>query len=500
MTRLRIADLTGQAVPGIPEGAVEGVSMVVEPGDIAAVFGAAGSGTHTLIRLLAALDRPTSGKIIQDEGDITHDDPHERRFGVVLRDALMFPGTVAENVGFGLRYSTRDGGRKWRAETRTSRIREVLRCVGLQDAQDEDAQSLPHEDRARVALARALAPSPTVLLLEAPTHAVGEVLKPDYRASLRQILRSISMTTIIFTDDLRDAVGIADDLHVMVDGRFAQSGTLSRVLAGPNSIPVAHLLGYVTLIRGEVSGNWILEETVGAVQFPKGFPLRSPATALAHPAAMLAVPEDSGLGCGVAGTVERIRATGPTYLLDVRIGERMVEARWEWDIAPPSLRSAVALAVNAGTLRFFNDPNGAARSAPDRPPASEGDETRDQLPPTAELEPDAPDVEAPSTGDALERGESIDPSDEPPDDAADSTEDQTEDRAPTTANETAEVAGSLWARPGQGPAPAAAPPRSTTPSEPPAREPADPNAPWTSASTPAVPSNPSDRHRGMPLD
>jgi hypothetical protein len=85
---------------------------------------------------------------------------------------------------------------------------------------------------------------------------------------------------------------------------------------------------------------------------------------------MLGVPESSGLGCGVTGVLERVRAIGPTHLLDLRVGERTIEVRWEWDLNPPEPDSVIGIAVTPGTLRFFNEPNAprpAASAAPEEP-------------------------------------------------------------------------------------------------------------------------------------
>src|SRR5690606_16999324 len=81
------------------------------------------------------------------------------------------------------------------------------------------------------------------------------------------------------------------------------------------------------------------------------------ARALGHPAVMLGVPESSGLGCGVSGSIERVRAIGPSYLLDLRVGERTIEVRWEWYVNPPALDEIISIAVTPDTLRFFNERN-----------------------------------------------------------------------------------------------------------------------------------------------
>ncbi|MCK9486345.1 MAG: ATP-binding cassette domain-containing protein [Dehalococcoidia bacterium] len=353
MTSLEVRGLSGRAAGG-PR--VRALSFHVDSGQIAAVFGRPDAGKRALLRLVCGLDRPEDGEVLVDGQNVAGVPPQRRRLGVVLRDAPMFPGTVRDNVVYGLKQHG------WAKHDRERRVAAALELVGMTGTEGEPVASLNADERARIALARALAPEPVALLLEAPTAHVDEVLKPDYRARLREVLHAIPVTTVIFTDDLRDAVGMADDLHVLADGALLQSGPLSRVLAGPNASRVAEMVGYVTLIRGDVDGDWILEPGAGAIQFPAGFPLSGTARAMAHPSAMLGVPESSGLGSGVNGLIERVRATGPTYLLDLRVGDRLVEVRWEWDLAPPPSDEPIAIAVTPGTLRFFNDGPARARS------------------------------------------------------------------------------------------------------------------------------------------
>jgi len=347
MTRLEVKRLAGGS-PQVPPQ-LEDVSLTLESGQIAALFGPEHSGKRTLLRILCGLEQHSSGDILLGDSSIQHLSAHHRRVAAVFEDTPMFPGTVGENIVYGLERA------RWPSDDRERRVAEVLELVGMTGSEADRATALPAEERWRVALARAIAPAPPVLLIESPAWPVDEVSRPEFRTALRQILKSINLTTIIATADLRDAISIADDLHVMSGGQILQSGTLSRVLAGPASIRVAEMVGYHTLIRGNVTGNWIVEPGVGTVQFPEGFPLSGTARALAHPAAMLGVPDTSGLGIGVTGTVERIRAIGPTYLLDLRVGDRLIEVRWEWDPAPPPLGLATAIAVTPGTLRFFSD-------------------------------------------------------------------------------------------------------------------------------------------------
>lgn len=347
MTALRVQQLAlrERALPD------EAVTFTVEAGSISALFGRPGSGIREVLRVIAGLEPAARGEIRLGDVPIQGLPVHRRRIGLVQRDSTLFPGTVEDNVAFGLK---RAG---WPKSDRGRRIAEVLELVGMTGAEGDRTDALTEGERARVVLARAIAPKPAALLIEAPTWFVPEVDRIAFRGRLREVFQSLDIPIVISTSDVQDAVGIADDLLVLHEGTLRQSGSVSRVLAGPSSIEVAELVGYVTLIRGEVKDGWILEPGAGAIDFPAGFPLQGAARALAHPAVMLGVPDESGLGCGVSGTLERVRATGPTHLLDIRVGERTIEVRWEWDLNPPEPEAIIAIAVTPGTLRFFNEPN-----------------------------------------------------------------------------------------------------------------------------------------------
>lgn len=335
-----------------PRGvAGEPISFRVGDGQIAALFGRPGSGIRAILRALAGLEPVRGGEIRLGEQPVQEQPPNRRRIALVQRDSALFPGTVQDNVAFGLK---RAG---WPKSDRGRRVAEVLELVGMTGAEADRIDILTEGERARVILARAIAPKPAALLVESPTWFVPEVDRIAFRGRLREVFQSLDIPVVISTHDVGDAVGIADQLLVVHEGEVRQAGSVSRVLSGPSSIEVAELVGYVTLIRGQVDDGWILEPGAGAIQIPQGFPLQGTARALGHPAVMLGVPDGSGLGCGVSGVLERVRAIGPTHLLDLRVGERTIEVRWEWDQSPPEADAVIAIAVTPGTLRFFNEPN-----------------------------------------------------------------------------------------------------------------------------------------------
>ncbi|MGE3961243.1 MAG: ATP-binding cassette domain-containing protein [Dehalococcoidia bacterium] len=544
MTALNVQQLALRA-RGLPD---EAISFTVADGQVAALFGRPGSGVRGVMRAIAGLDAAAGGEVRVGDTPVHNLPPNKRHVGLVQRDSVLFNGSVRENIEFGLK---RAG---WPKGDRSRRVAEVLELVGMTGAEGDPTDTLTEGERARVILARAIAPKPAALLVESPTWFVPDVDRIAFRGRLREVFQSLEIPVLISTNDVQDAVGIADDLHVMHDGRLLQSGSVSRVLAGPSSIDAAELVGYVTLIRGEVSEGWIIEPGAGAVQFPVGFPLQGRARALSHPAVMLGVPESSGLGCGVAGTVERVRAIGPTYLLDLRIGERTVEVRWEWDLNPPDAQEVIAVAVPPGTLRFFNEPNaprpagaGETGDRPDRAERADRDsrpetaraaavagsesahEPVDLLADDAEEDPpvtvwtsssaaaelaepprtDAEGLGAPAPSRPRVEVQEFTPSDglmaEPPPPRA---EPQAITYTPLDVSERDAAFLDGWSDSSGAPAPA--PPRTRAPEPPPRSEPEAPRddvelmAPWLQVSRPArepeETPKPPDPHRGMPLD
>ncbi|MBM4415966.1 MAG: ABC transporter ATP-binding protein [Chloroflexi bacterium] len=333
--------------------AVRDVSFTVPDGRIAALLGPSGCGKSTLLRLIAGLERADRGAVYLDNREVTRLEPQRRGVGLMFQELALFPHLrVFDNVAFGLRML------HWPKVRRARRVAEMLDLVGLTRLANRRIDELSGGERQRVALARTLAPAPAVLLLDEPLGAIDEPRKRLLRDDLRALLREVRTTALLVSHDLRDAVAIADDVIVMDAGSVLQTGELARVLGFPATVAVAELVGYATLVLGEVQGGTVAERDVGAVAVPLGMPLDGRARVMAHPTTLLAVPARRGLGCGVVGSVLARRPDGPQHVLDVALGARRVEARWEWDLDPPPLGERVELAVRPGTLRYFT-PGGA---------------------------------------------------------------------------------------------------------------------------------------------
>lgn len=169
-----------------------------------AVVGPSGSGKSTLLRVIAGLHRPDSGTVLLDDVDVTDFPAHRRRVGMVFQDNQLFPHlNVAENVAFGLRMRHVD------RTTRRRRVDELLATVGLSERADSDVSTLSGGESKRVALARALAPSPGVILFDEPLTGLDASLHDRLVTELGHILSTTRTTAVLVTHDMSEAAALA---------------------------------------------------------------------------------------------------------------------------------------------------------------------------------------------------------------------------------------------------------------------------------------------------
>lgn len=182
-------------------------SLEVGTGTTTAVVAPSGSGKSTLLRIVAGLLRPITGTIILDDREITNTPTHQRSVGMVFQDNQLFPHlNVFDNVAFGLKVS------KMNQRDIDFRCHELLELVGLNDVTRQSVATLSGGESKRVALARALAPSPRVLLLDEPLTGLDQELHNHLAQELHQILHSSNTTALLVTHDLSEAKFISDSI------------------------------------------------------------------------------------------------------------------------------------------------------------------------------------------------------------------------------------------------------------------------------------------------
>eukprot|EP00197_Chlamydomonas_leiostraca_P006496 CAMPEP_0202868934 /NCGR_PEP_ID=MMETSP1391-20130828/11421_1 /ASSEMBLY_ACC=CAM_ASM_000867 /TAXON_ID=1034604 /ORGANISM="Chlamydomonas leiostraca, Strain SAG 11-49" /LENGTH=379 /DNA_ID=CAMNT_0049549165 /DNA_START=294 /DNA_END=1432 /DNA_ORIENTATION=- len=222
--------------------AVDGVDVDIEPSTIVALLGPSGSGKTTLLRLIAGLESPTGGKILFDDFDATNTPVQDRQIGMVFQSYALFNHmTVAENIKFGLQM------RKLTID-HDKRVADLLELVQLEGLGDRFPRQLSGGQRQRVALARSLASNPRLLLLDEPFGALDAVVRKSLRAGLREIVRSVGVTTIIVTHDQEEAFDLADKVVVFNRGRIEQQGTPNEIIKRPRTPFIMKFVGDTNMV------------------------------------------------------------------------------------------------------------------------------------------------------------------------------------------------------------------------------------------------------------
>ncbi|MSW50930.1 MAG: sulfate ABC transporter ATP-binding protein, partial [Actinobacteria bacterium] len=227
--------------------ALRDVSIEIPDGSLTALLGPSGSGKSTLLRVIAGLEVPDSGAVVISGDDVTHTSPQKRGIGFVFQHYAAFKHmTVRDNVAFGLKI------RKRSKDEIASRVDELLEIVGLAGYQGRYPSQLSGGQRQRMALARALAVEPQVLLLDEPFGALDAKVREDLRTWLRRLHDEVHVTTVLVTHDQEEAMDVADRIAVMSEGRIEQVGSPRELYDTPATEFVMSFLGPTATLRGEV--------------------------------------------------------------------------------------------------------------------------------------------------------------------------------------------------------------------------------------------------------
>jgi len=253
---LRLANITkvfGSLV------AVNGVSLEIDEGELVCFLGPSGCGKTTILRMITGFETPTSGEIVYDEKVINDIVPQKRDFGIVFQSYALFPNmTVSENISFGLKM------RRMPRDRINRRVDEILDLIGLRDWRNNYPAQLSGGQQQRVALGRALAPNPTVLLLDEPLSALDAKIRVRLRGVIKRLQQELGITMVYVTHDQEEALSIADRVVVMEEGVFMQVGTPIEIYKNPQSGFVADFVGISNFLDG-IRGNGTVQ--VKDIQF-----------------------------------------------------------------------------------------------------------------------------------------------------------------------------------------------------------------------------------------
>ena len=227
--------------------ALSSVTLEVPEGSLTALLGPSGSGKSTLLRIISGLEQPDSGQVLIDGADVTAARPQDRGIGFVFQHYAAFAHmTVRENVAFGPRI------RKRPREEVSKRVDELLALVGLKQWSEQHPHQLSGGQRQRMALARALAIEPRVLLLDEPFGALDATVRAELRQWLRRLHDEQGVTTVLVTHDQEEAMEVADRIAVMNAGKIEQVGSPREIYDRPASDFVMGFVGPVSRIDGRL--------------------------------------------------------------------------------------------------------------------------------------------------------------------------------------------------------------------------------------------------------
>jgi len=227
--------------------ALDDVSVSVPDGSLTALLGPSGSGKSTLLRVIAGLETPDSGTVLIGREDVTSTAARKRGVGFVFQHYAAFKHmTVSDNVAFGLTV------RKRPKPERQAKVKELLDLVGLGHLGDRYPSQLSGGQRQRMALARALAVEPQVLLLDEPFGALDARVREELRRWLRRLHDDVHVTTIFVTHDQEEAMEISEQIVVVNEGRIEQSASPAEIYDKPATQFVMGFVGPVTRVGGSL--------------------------------------------------------------------------------------------------------------------------------------------------------------------------------------------------------------------------------------------------------
>ncbi|MFT2111518.1 ABC transporter ATP-binding protein [Marinomonas sp. 2405UD68-3] len=242
---------------------INGVSFSLKEGKIGCLLGPSGCGKSTLLRAIAGFEPLRQGEIYIDGELLASAEfvvpPEERRFGMVFQDIALFPHlTILENIAFGIRH--------WSKQEKESRVSYLLDLVGLPGFETRYPHSLSGGQQQRIALARAIAPKPRLLLMDEPFSGLDTKLREELVPEIRQILLQEKMSAILVTHDQLEAFSMADQVSVMSGGSIHQTGSAYQIYHKPDTRFVASFIGHGDFLASVVCGDNCVHSDLGEIK------------------------------------------------------------------------------------------------------------------------------------------------------------------------------------------------------------------------------------------
>jgi len=333
---------------------VDAVNLRIEDGEFFTLLGPSGCGKSTILRMIAGLEEPTSGRILFGDRDVTFAPPNQRGIGLVFQNYALFPHlTVARNVAFGLEV------RKLSSDEITKRVTAALAQVQLEKLGQARVDQLSGGQQQRVALARALVIRPQFLLLDEPLSNLDAMLRGETRTMLRAVHNESEVTTIYVTHDQEEALGMSDRIAVLSGGRIHQVADPKDIYERPATRFVASFIGRNNAIEATVIR---LQNDMVTIQFANRSELtvntkqRAPGVELAAGAKVVACIRAESLCLSangqIDGTLSDIEYSGSGFACIVKSNLGNLKIEVPMSVQLPSRGETVHLSMSAAAVHL----------------------------------------------------------------------------------------------------------------------------------------------------
>ena len=321
--------------------ALKNITMNVQEGELLCFLGPSGCGKTTLLRAIAGLELQSSGTIEQAGIDVSNLPPSERDFGIVFQSYALFPNlTIFRNIAYGLENVGRS-----KNEIK-DRVSELLELVGLSEQGEKYPAQLSGGQQQRIALARAIATSPGLLLLDEPLSALDAQVRVHLRHELKQLQHKLGITTVMVTHDQEEALSMADRIVIMRDGMIEQIGTPIDIYKNPKTLFVAGFIGEMNKIVATVgSENSFKIGNLSLECAPHNYAIDAEVVATIRPEDI--IPHGSGARSpGAADTITNPRNSFEAEIVDMEF----LGAFWRAELSGDNLSGqilSINLSINA---------------------------------------------------------------------------------------------------------------------------------------------------------
>jgi putative spermidine/putrescine transport system ATP-binding protein len=310
-----IVEQLAKTYPGSGTPSVDHVDFDLEKGEMLALLGPSGCGKTTILRMVAGLVAPSSGRILLNGKDMAQLPVHKRNMGMVFQAYALFPHmNVAQNVAFGLEM------RGVPKSERAARVERALDLVKLQGYGERRITQLSGGQQQRCAIARSLVIEPDLLLLDEPLSNLDAKLRDEMREEIRDSQARTGVTAIFVTHDQDEALSMADRLAVMSAGKIEQIGTPREIFDHPATEFVANFIGAGNFLSGTITGpQQARVPELGTVVFSQPAPSSGPVRLLVRPHRLTLNGKGEN---SFTGVVKHLVYRGETLTLEVAVGER----------------------------------------------------------------------------------------------------------------------------------------------------------------------------------